>query len=249
MLENKCIIITGASRGIGAAAARLFASHGATVIVSARRQSSLASIVEGISAAGGKAVAVAGDITEEQTSARLVETALSVTGRLDGAFNNAAILGEACSLHTITNESWHETIATNLTAAFYAAKHQVPAMQANGGGAIVFTSSFVGHCTGIQGMGAYAASKAGLVGLTRVLAAENGRDGIRVNALLPGGTDTDMAPQGPEARSWVNGLHALGRMAQPEEIAQAAAFLLSDQASFVTGTAFLADGGNTSFMA
>ena len=114
----------------------------------------------------------------------------------------------------------------------------------NGGGAIVFTSSFVGHTNGgLPGMAAYAASKAGLIGLTQALANEHGRDNIRVNALLPGGTRTDMAGDDPDTHAFIAGLHALDRMATPEEIAQAALFLLSAASSFVTGSAMLADGG------
>ena len=119
-------------------------------------------------------------------------------------------------------------------------------MLARGGGSLIFTSTFVGHTVGFPGMGAYAASKAGLVGLTQVIAAEFGAKGIRANALLPGGTDTPMGravSNTPEMRAFVEGLHALKRLAEPQEIAQAALFLASDASSFVTGTALLADGG------
>lgn len=119
-------------------------------------------------------------------------------------------------------------------------------MLSRGGGSLIFTSSFVGHTAGFPGMAAYAASKAGLVGLTQVLAAEFGARGVRVNSLLPGATDTEMAREfasTPEARAAVANLNALKRMAEPAEIARAALFLASDASSFVTGTAFLADGG------
>ncbi len=143
---------------------------------------------------------------------------------------------------------WHKTVETNLTSAFLAAKYQAPAMVARGGGSLIFTSTFVGHTAGISGMSAYAASKAGLVGLTQVLAAELGPHGVRVNAVLPGGTDTPMsvtnAPDAtPELKAYIESLHALKRIAQPEEIARSVLHLASDAASFVTGTAFLVDGG------
>ena len=134
---------------------------------------------------------------------------------------------------------------TNLTSAFYAAKHQIPALRARGGGAIVFTGTFVGHTVGLPGMAAYAASKAGLIGLVEVLAIEHGPENIRVNALLPGGNKTDMARADEGSRRVVAGSHALKRMAEPEEIAGAALFLVSDLGSFVTGSAMLADGGNS----
>ena len=140
------------------------------------------------------------------------------------------------------------TLDTNLTGAFLGAKYQMPAMIERGGGSLIFTSTFVGHTVGMPGMAAYAASKAGLIGLTQVLAAEYGPKGIRVNALLPGGTDTPAsitnAPDaGPEVLAFVEGLHALKRIARPEEIAQSALYLASDASSFTTGTALLADGG------
>jgi NAD(P)-dependent dehydrogenase (short-subunit alcohol dehydrogenase family) len=144
--------------------------------------------------------------------------------------------------------AWHEILDTNLTSAFLGAKYQVPAMITRGGGSLIFTGSFVGYTAGMPGMAAYAASKAGLVGLTQVLAAELGPKGIRANAILPGGTDTPAsitnAPgAGPDVLAFVEGLHALKRMAKPEEIARSVLHLASDASSFITGTALLVDGG------
>jgi NAD(P)-dependent dehydrogenase (short-subunit alcohol dehydrogenase family) len=140
--------------------------------------------------------------------------------------------------------NWQDVIATNLTSAFFAAKHQIPAIKERGGGSILFTSSFVGHTNGgLPGMGAYAASKAGLIGLAQSLSSEHGADGIRVNTLLPGGTKTAMAGDDPVVHAYIAGLHPLKRLAAPKEIAQTALFLLSDQSAFVTGSAMIADGG------
>ncbi|SCB56399.1 NAD(P)-dependent dehydrogenase, short-chain alcohol dehydrogenase family [Rhizobium aethiopicum] len=246
LLNDKIAIVTGASSGIGRAAAKVFAREGAKLVISGRRQDALEAVVAEIEAEGGKAVAVAGDVRDEALQARLVETAVSRFGRLDIAFNNAGVVGEMGSVAGLSLEGWRETIETNLTASFLGAKHQSPAM--GKGGSLIFTSTFVGHTAGMPGMGAYAASKAGLIGLVQVLAAELALRNIRVNALLPGGTDTPAsitnAPDAtPEVLAFVNGLHALKRMAQPEEIANAALFLASDLSSFVTGTAMLADGG------
>lgn len=247
-LRAKRIIITGASSGIGAAAARAFAGEGARVVLGARRGERLDACAAEIVAAGGEAVVLAGDVREAGYAAALVALAQEAFGGLDGAFNNAGALGDLGPVPAMDQANWREVMAVNLDSAFHAARHQLPALKAAGGGSIVFTGSFVGHTVGLPGMAAYAAAKAGLIGLTQVLAAEHGPEGIRVNALLPGGTRTEMAGGGdPEFARWVAGLHALQRMADPEEIARAAAFLLSDQASFVTGSAMLADGGNSIF--
>ncbi|MFT4132547.1 SDR family oxidoreductase [Labrys sp. (in: a-proteobacteria)] len=245
-LENKVAIITGASSGIGEAAARLFAAEGSAVILSGRRRDALDKVAAEIAAAGGKAVAVPGNIQDEDHQIALVEAAQQRFGGLDIAFNNAGTTGDMAPLTEISLESWRDTLEVNLTSAFLAARHQIPAMLGRGGGALVFTSTFVGHTVGFPGMAAYAASKAGLVGLTQVIAAEYSAKGIRANALLPGGTDTPMGrsvSNTPEARAFVEGLHALKRLATPEEIARSALYLVSDLSSFVTGTALLADGG------
>ena len=245
MLASKTLIITGASSGIGAAAARIFAAEGARLVLGARRAERLDALAADIAADGGRVETVPGDVREESHAAALVARALSAFGRLDGAFNNAGITGPLGPLPEMAAEAWQDTIATNLTSAFFAAKHQIPALRAAGGGSIVFTGSFVGQGIGLPGMAAYGAAKAGLVGLTQVLAAEHGAEGLRINALLPGGTRTEMAGSDPETLDWIAGIHALKRMAAPDEIARAALFLLSDHASFVTGSALYADGGNS----
>jgi len=243
LLEGRVAIVTGASSGIGRAAAKLFANAGAAVVVNARREELLDQLVEEIRAGGGQAVAVAGDVTDEGTHQVCVDTALERFGSLDVAFNNAGLAGEMKPLADITPQEWAHVIAVNLTSAFLGARVQVPAMLTCGGGVLIFTSSFVGNSVGLPGMAAYATAKAGLMGLVKSLAADYGARGIRANALLPGGTATDMAGDAAQ-REWAAGLHAMKRIAQPEEIARAALFLASDMASFMTGSALWADGGN-----
>lgn len=247
-LTGKVAIITGASSGIGRATALLFAREGAKLVVTARRQSELDGLAVEIEGAGGEAVAVAGDVKDESLAKALVDTAIDRFGGLDIAFNNAGSIGEMGSVSEMSLAGWRDTLDTNLTSGFLGTKYQVPAMIERGGGSIVFSSSFVGHTVGLPGMAAYAASKAGLVGLTQVLAAELGAKGIRVNAILPGGTDTPSNPVNlpgatPETRSFLEGLHALKRLASPDEIARSVLYLASDASSFVTGAAILVDGG------
>lgn len=247
-LKDKVAIVTGASSGIGYATAKLFAGQGASVVVAARRHAELNALVDDIEAAGGQAFAVAGNVRDEAYAKALVETALDRFGGLDIAFNNAGVVGKIGPLADLSVAGWHDTLDTNLTSAFLGAKYQVPAMIMRGGGSIIFTSSFVGYTAGMPGMAAYAASKAGLIGLTQVLAAELGSKGIRVNAILPGGTDTPAsitnAPSAtPETVAFVEALHALKRMARPDEIARSVLYLASDASSFTTGTALLVDGG------
>jgi NAD(P)-dependent dehydrogenase (short-subunit alcohol dehydrogenase family) len=246
LLADKVAIVTGASSGIGRAAAILFAAEGARLVVTARRQAELDALTAEIRAAGGKAFALAGDITDESLAQRLVAAAVDRFGGLDIAFNNAGTTGDGAALPDIPTPVWREVLDTNLTSGFLGAKYQIPAMVERGSGSLIFTSSFVGHTVGFPGMAAYAASKAGLVGMTQVIAAEFGAKGVRANALLPGGTDTPMGQavaSTPEARAFVEGLHGLKRLACPEEIARAALFLASDASSFVTGSAMLVDGG------
>ncbi|RWO79529.1 SDR family oxidoreductase [Mesorhizobium sp.] len=242
-LANKIAIVTGASSGIGRATAKLFAEAGAKLVVAARRQAELDVLVAEIEDADGTAIALAGDVRDEAYAKVLVDLAVEKFGGLDIAFNNAGSTGKMGPISELSLEGWRETLDTNLTSAFLGAKYQVPAM-VDRGGSLIFTSTFVGHTVGMPGMTSYAASKAGLIGLTQVLAAEYGAKGVRVNALLPGGTDTPSATfKTPESRAFVENLHALKRVAEPEEIAHSALYLASDASSFTTGTALFADGG------
>ena len=243
-LNGKVAIITGASSGIGRATAKLFADQGAKVVLAARRAAELDAVAAEITAAGGKAATLAGNVKDEAFARELVELAVREFGGLDIAFNNVGVVGDMGPITELSLASWTDVLETNLTSAYLGAKFQIPAMLERGGGSLIFTSSFVGHTVGMPGMTAYAASKAGLIGLTQVLAAEYGAQGIRVNALLPGGTDTPMATfKTADERKFVEGLHALKRIAQPEEIARSALYLASEASSFTTGAALLADGG------
>ncbi|WZB74851.1 SDR family oxidoreductase [Achromobacter insuavis] len=244
-LTGKVAIITGASSGIGYETAKLFAREGADLVLVARRQTELERLVADIERDGGRAVPLAGDVRDEAVAEAAVTVAERRFGGLDIAFNNAGMTGEAvpCTSSRPTHgaRSWTPT-----WAALFGARHQIPALLRRGGGSLVFTSTFVGHTAGFPGMGAYAASKAGLIGLVQAIAVEYGAQGIRANALLPGGTDTPMgraSMDSPEARRYIEGLHALKRLATPAEIARSALYLASDASSFTTGTALLVDGG------
>jgi NAD(P)-dependent dehydrogenase (short-subunit alcohol dehydrogenase family) len=245
-LEGKVAIVTGASSGIGYASAMLFAAEGAKLVVGARRASELDKLVTEITAAGGEAVALAGDVRSEDYARGLVELAVKHHRRLDVAFNNAGTLGEGGASTGVSEAGWNDALAINLTGSFLGAKHQIAQMLKNGGGSVIFTSTFVGYTAAFPGVAAYAASKSGLIGLTQALAAEYGPQGVRVNAILPGAVDTAMyrdMNNTPESQSFITNLHALKRVARPEELARSVLYLASDDASFVTGTASLVDGG------
>ncbi|KPD13238.1 SDR family oxidoreductase [Phaeobacter sp. 11ANDIMAR09] len=243
-LKDKTIIITGASSGIGAAAALLFAQEGAKVVLGARRETKLNTLVDQITQSNGKAACLAGDVQNEDYALALVALAEQRFGGLDGAFNNAGMMGDMGPIPEMKTANWQSVIATNLSSAFFAAKAQLPAMEKRGGGSMVFTGTFVGFSNGgMPGMGAYAASKAGLIGLTQSLASDHACQGVRINSILPGGTKTDMAGDDQETHDFIAGLHPIKRMAEPKEIAQAALFLLSDRSSFVTGAPLAVDGG------
>ena len=221
-LLNKVAIVAGASSGIGRETAKLFAAEGASVVVGARRQAELDALVGEIAAA------------------------VTNYGRLDIAFNNAGVFGEAGPSTEVSGAGFADALAVNLTGSFLGAKHQVAEMVKHGGGSVIFTSTFVGYSFAFPGSAAYSASKSGLIGLTQALAAEYGAQNVRVNAVLPGGAATDMfeaVNDSREKQDFVTNLHALKRIAQPIEIAKSVLYLASDDASFVTGTASLVDGG------
>ncbi len=243
LLDGKVALVTGASSGIGRAIALMFAEQGAALVLTARRGALLEAAAKEIRQSGGRAEFVAGDITRAETHEQVIEAATSRFGGLDIAINNAGIVGALKPLAEMTLEEWQATLNTNLEAAFLGARSQIPAMLHRGGGSIVFTSSFVGTSVGLPGMSAYGAAKAALMGLVKGITADYAAQGIRANALLPGGTDTDIAGD-QSTKDWAAGLHAMQRIAQPEEIASAALFLASPMSSFVTGSALFADGGN-----
>lgn len=246
ILSGKTAIITGASSGIGRATALLFAEEGANLVLAARRERELGEVAALLRSRGAAALFLAGDVADEAYARSLVALAESEFGGLDIGFNNAGTNGEMGPSADISLEGWKATLDVNLTGAFLGAKYQIPALRRRGGGSLLFTSTFVGHTAGMPGTAAYAASKAGIIGLMKTLAVELGSEGIRVNAILPGGTATSMAEawvDTPEKLAFVENLHALKRRAEPEEIARSVLFLASDAASFMTGSAMLVDGG------
>lgn len=245
-LDGKVALIAGASAGIGRATAVLFAREGARLVLGARRQAELDALAAEIVAAGGTAAVLAGDVRDEDYDRALAALAVERFGRLDIAVNNAGTLGEKGPSTGVSAKGWEDTLAVNLTGSFLGAKHQIGEMLKTGGGSVIFTSTFVGYTAAFPGLAAYAASKSGLIGLTQALAAEFGPQAIRVNAILPGAVETDMfreANDTPEAQAFVTGLHALKRVAKPEELARSVLYLASDDSSFVSGTAHLVDGG------
>ena len=245
-LANKIAIVAGASSGIGYATAKLFAQEGASVVVGARRQAELDRLVDEIVGNGGRAIALAGDVADESYAKALVRTAVDQCGGLDVAFNNAGVIAPMGPTTGIELADWRRTLDINLTSAFLAAKHQIPAMIARGGGSLIFTSTFVGHTVSFPGVAAYASSKSGLIGLTQSLAVEFGQQNVRVNALLPGATDTAMYREmndTPAARDFIISLYPMRRIASPEEMARSVLYLASDASSFTTGSALMVEGG------
>ena len=238
-------IVTGSGAGIGRATAKRFAEEGAAVVVADVDTDGGKETVSLIESAGGDAVFVETDVTDQSDVDGMVETAIETYGGLDFAYNNAGIEGQNNPLTEQSQESWETVMAVNLTGVFNGLKAQIPAMLENGGGAIVNTASVAG-IRGFPNLAPYVASKHGVIGATRTAAIEWSSEGVRVNAVCPGVIETEMVArtreEDPETIEQTIAATPIDRLGQPEEIASAAVWLCSDDASFVTGEALVVDG-------
>ena len=243
-LDGKVALVTGGSSGIGRAAALAFAEEGARVVVAARRTTEGQQTVDMVKAAGGEALFVRTDVSVAEDVEAMVKEAVETYGRLDYAFNNAGILGAKQPIVECPQHVWDEVIAINLTGVWLCMKYEVRQMLTQGGGAIVNNSSTAGLVS--DSHAAYVASKHGVVGLTKAVAMEHAKQGIRVNAVCPGWVLTPMVNDGrydDAIAALVEREEPVGRIGMPEEVAKVAVWLCTDASSFITGVALPVDGG------
>jgi NAD(P)-dependent dehydrogenase (short-subunit alcohol dehydrogenase family) len=246
--QGKVALVTGGTSGIGRAAAIAYAREGANVVVAGRRVTEGEETVRLVRAQGREAMFVPTDVAREAHVKNLIGRTLEQFGRLDFAFNNAGIEQVPTPFLEQTVETFDEVMDINVKGVWLSMKYEIPAMLKTGGGSIVNTSSGLG-VIGMPGIEIYVASKHAVIGLTKSAALEFGKQGIRVNAVLPAAIDTEMfqrfAGDNPEFRAHVSALHPIGRIGKSEEIADAAIWLSSSRSSFVTGHSLLVDGGFT----
>lgn len=251
-MQDKVIIVTGASSGLGAATARQLGAEGAKVVLAARRRDQGEAVLRDIKDAGGEGLFVRADVNNTDDVKAMVAAAVKRYGGLDGAFNNAGITGPVLeALADIDEAAWDETLATNLRAVFVCMKHQIPALLARGGGSIVNMASMYGLKAGDIGNAPYCASKFAVVGLSKTAAIDYADKGIRVNAICPGFIHSEMVDPYLESEPELMGRGvlrhcAMNRVGEAVEIADAVTWLLSAQASFVSGTALQISGGDAS---
>ena len=243
--SDRVAIVTGAGSGIGEAIALELGRSGASVVVSDLKTENAERVAAAIRDAGAQAVGVAGDVTDPDHADELVAAAGRLPGTLRMAVNNAGIGGPSAKTGDYPLDGWRQVIDVNLTGVFYGLRAQIAAMRANGGGSIVNMASILGS-VGFENSPAYVAAKHAVVGLTKTAALEHAADGVRVNAVGPGFIRTPLLDQMDDATlDFLAGKHAFGRLGTPEEVAALTLFLLSDRASFVTGSYHLVDGGYT----
>ncbi|MBJ22550.1 MAG: SDR family oxidoreductase [bacterium] len=246
LLEGKIGIVTGAGSGIGRVTAQVFAREGASVAVADWNEESARETVELIETEGFEALTVRADVSDEESVAEMVRHTVDRFGGLHCASNNAALGAGFHPTHELDRERWDRCLAVSLTGVWLCLKYQIPAMMESGGGAIVNISSV----SGIKGQitqAAYAASKGGVIALTKTAAAEYAQRGIRVNSVAPGGIETpgmaSYLEAFPEIREKTEKLHAMRRFGRPDEIADAVTYLCSDRSSFITGQVLGVEGG------